>query len=109
MAQCGNPDAVRFFVEVIQQNTHGSSNQAEQQRSCHRSTPIGGAVFIACQKHIGKRFEDGLEFTPAMRVGCLMYIAFLYENREAVSPVEHSELPMAISALWSVYRDVGVY
>ncbi|EFN7311009.1 phage gp6-like head-tail connector protein, partial [Escherichia coli] len=53
--------------------------------------------------------EDGLEFTPAMRVGCLMYIAFLYENREAVSPVEHSELPMAISALWSVYRDVGVY
>ncbi|EFB9905726.1 TPA: head-tail connector protein, partial [Escherichia coli] len=56
-----------------------------------------------------KRFEDGLEFTPAMRVGCLMYIAFLYENREAVSPVEQSELPMAISALWSVYRDVGVY
>ena len=61
------------------------------------------------KRHIGKRFEDGLEFTPAMRVGCLMYIAFLYENREAVSPVEQSELPMAISALWSVYRDVGVY
>ncbi|EFC5289896.1 phage gp6-like head-tail connector protein [Escherichia coli] len=67
------------------------------------------AALEACQKHIGKRFEDGLEFTPAMRVGCLMYIAFLYENREAVSPVEQSELPMAISALWSVYRDVGVY
>ena len=65
------------------------------------------AALEARQKHIGKRFEDGLEFTPAMRVGCLMYIAFLYENREAVSPVEQSELPMAISALWSVYRDVG--
>ncbi|MCZ6343736.1 head-tail connector protein, partial [Escherichia coli] len=37
------------------------------------------AALEACQKHIGKRFEDGLEFTPAMRVGCLMYIAFLYE------------------------------
>ena len=67
------------------------------------------AALEACQKHIGKRFEDGLEFTPAIRLCCLMYIAFLYENREAVSPVEHSELPMAISALWSVYRDVGVY
>lgn len=40
------------------------------------------AALEACQKHIGKRFEDGLEFTPAMRVGCLMYIAFLYENRK---------------------------
>ena len=28
------------------------------------------AALEACQKHIGKRFEDGLEFTPAMRVGC---------------------------------------
>ncbi|MCZ5960388.1 head-tail connector protein, partial [Escherichia coli] len=33
------------------------------------------AALEACQKHIGKRFEDGLEFTPAIRVGCLMYIA----------------------------------
>lgn len=67
------------------------------------------AALEACQKHIGKRFEDGLEFTPAIRVGCLMYIAFLYENREAVSPVEQSELPMAISALWSVYRTSRAY
>lgn len=67
------------------------------------------AALEVCQTHIGKRFVDGLEFTPAIRVGCLMYVAMLYENREAVSELNLKEVPFAISSLWSTYRDVGVY
>lgn len=67
------------------------------------------AALEVCQKHIGKRFDDGLEFTPAIRIGCLMYVSQLYENRSMISDVESKEVPLAISALWSVYRDVGVY
>ena len=33
------------------------------------------------QKHIGKRFGAGLEFTPAIKIGCLMYVSQLYEYR----------------------------
>lgn len=67
------------------------------------------AAFEVCQKHIGKRFDNGLEFTPAIKAGCLMYIGMLYENREAVSDLNLKEVPFAISSLWSVYRDAGVY
>ncbi|HCM9217082.1 head-tail connector protein [Enterobacter cloacae] len=67
------------------------------------------AALEVCQKHIGKRFETGLEFTPAIKIGCLMYISLLYEYRTMISEAEMKEIPMAISALWSVYRDVGVY
>lgn len=67
------------------------------------------AALEVCQKHIGKRFGSGLEFTPAVKVGCLMYVSQLYEYRTTISDVETSEVPIAISALWSVYRDVGVY
>ncbi|HID4043653.1 TPA: head-tail connector protein [Pluralibacter gergoviae] len=67
------------------------------------------ASLEVCQKHIGKRFDDGLEFTPAIKIGCLMYVSQLYEYRTMVSDVEAKEVPLAISALWSVYRDVGVY
>ena len=58
---------------------------------------------------IGKRFGAGLEFTPAIKIGCLMYVSQLYEYRTMISDVEAKEIPLAISALWSVYRDVGVY
>lgn len=67
------------------------------------------AALEVCQKHIGKRFDDGLVFTPAIKVGCMMYVSQLYEYRAPISDVEAKEIPMAISALWSVYRDVGVY
>lgn len=67
------------------------------------------AALEVSQTHIGRRFGDSLDFTSAVRVGCLMYVSFLYENREMVSDVEKSEVPLAISALWSVYRDPGVY
>lgn len=67
------------------------------------------AALEVCQMHIGKRFDNGLEFTAAIKVGCLMYVSQLYEYRTTISDVETSEVPMAISALWSVYRDVGVY
>lgn len=67
------------------------------------------AALEVCQKHIGKRFDDGLTFTPAIKIGCLMYISLLYEYRTMISDVEAKEIPLAISALWSVYRDVGVY
>lgn len=67
------------------------------------------AALEVCQKHIGKRFDNGLEFTPAMKIGCLMYVSQLYENRSMTREVGMSEIPMTVSALWSVYRDVGVY
>ncbi|HIG8798072.1 TPA: head-tail connector protein [Raoultella terrigena] len=67
------------------------------------------ASLEVCQTHIGKRFDSGLIFSPAMKVGCMMYVGQLYESREMVSEAALKEVPMAISALWSVYRDVGVY
>ena len=70
--------------------------------------PVEAALEV-CQTHIGKRFGDSLDFTPAIRIGCLMYVAFLYEHREMVSDVENNVVPMSISMLWSVYRDPGVY
>ncbi|MDY4375041.1 head-tail connector protein [Pectobacterium carotovorum] len=67
------------------------------------------AALEVCQKHIGKRFDDELDFTAAIKVGCLMYVSQLYEYRATVSDVEVKEVPLAVSALWSVYRDPGVY
>ncbi|WP_312670693.1 head-tail connector protein [Pseudescherichia sp.] len=67
------------------------------------------AALEVCQQHIGKRFDAGLAFNPAIKVGCLMYISQLYEYRTTVSDIEAKEVPLAISALWSAYRDPGVY
>ncbi len=67
------------------------------------------AALEVCQKHIGKRFDSGLELTPAIKIGCLMYVSQLYEYRTMISDVESTEVPLTISALWSVYRDVGIY
>lgn len=67
------------------------------------------AALEVCQQHIGKRFDNGLEFTPAIKVGCLMYISLLYENREMAGHENLKEVPLTIGSLWSVYRDVGIY
>ncbi|WP_045960424.1 head-tail connector protein [Xenorhabdus poinarii] len=67
------------------------------------------AALEVCQQHIGKRFDKGLAFTPAMKVGCLLYIGLLYENRAMAADKELKEIPFTIKSLWSVYRDVGVY
>ncbi|MBC8947112.1 head-tail connector protein [Xenorhabdus indica] len=67
------------------------------------------AALEVCQQHIGKRFDKGLVFTPAIKVGCLLYIGLLYENREMATDVELKEVPFTIKSLWSVYRDVGIY
>ncbi|MTH45563.1 head-tail connector protein [Intestinirhabdus alba] len=67
------------------------------------------AALEVCQKHIGKRFDNGLEFTAAIKIGCLMYVSQLYEYRTMIGDTDAKEIPMAVSALWSVYRDVGVY
>ncbi|MDE9545079.1 head-tail connector protein [Xenorhabdus bovienii] len=67
------------------------------------------AALEVCQQHIGKRFDNGLAFTPAIKVGCLLYIGLLYENREMATDAELKEVPFTIKSLWSVYRDVGVY
>lgn len=67
------------------------------------------AALEVCQTHIGKRFDAGLEFTPAIKVGCLMYITHLYENRGMIDEVEKVEVPLTVSALWSTYRDLGVF
>ncbi|MDE9446105.1 head-tail connector protein [Xenorhabdus bovienii] len=67
------------------------------------------AALEVCQKHIGKRFDEGLELTPAIKVGCLLYIGLLYENRAMAIEAELKEIPFTIKSLWSVYRDVGIY
>ncbi|MCU5776333.1 head-tail connector protein [Erwiniaceae bacterium BAC15a-03b] len=70
------------------------------------------AALEVCQKHIGKRFATDtpeIQFNAALKVGCLMYISQLYEYRTSVNDVQTKEVPLAISALWSVYRDPGVY
>ena len=70
------------------------------------------AALEVCQKHIGKRFDSDtpdIDFNPALKVGCMMYISQLYEYRTTISDIEAKEVPFAISALWSAYRDPGVY
>ena len=73
------------------------------------------ATLEVCQKHIGKTFGDEetektIPFTPAIKIGCLMYIAYLYTNREAVTDLANLKpAPMTISALWEVYREPCAY
>ena len=73
------------------------------------------ATLEVCQKHIGKTFgeeetEKTIPFTPAIKIGCLMYIAYLYTNREAVTDLANLKpAPMTISALWDVYREPCAY
>ncbi len=38
-------------------------------------TTYAEAALEVCQQHIGKRFDNGLVFTPAIKVGCLLYMA----------------------------------
>ena len=73
------------------------------------------ATLEVCQKHIGKTFgeeetEKTIPFTPAIKIGCLLYIAYLYTNREAVTDLANLKpAPMTISALWEVYREPCAY
>ena len=73
------------------------------------------ATLEVCQKHIGKTFgeeetEKTIPFTPAIKIFCLMYIAYLYTNREAVTDLANLKpAPMTISALWEVYREPCAY
>lgn len=70
------------------------------------------AALEVCQMHIGKRFDSEppeLAFNAALKVGCMMYVSQLYEYRATISDVEAKEVPFAISALWSAYRDPGIY
>ena len=73
------------------------------------------ATLEVCQKHIGKTLgeeetEKTITFTPAIKIGCLMYIAYLYTNREAVTDLANLKpAPMTISALWEVYREPCAY
>lgn len=73
------------------------------------------ATLEVCQKHIVKTFreeetEKTIPFTPAIKIGCLMYIAYLYTNREAVTDLANLKpAPMTISALWEVYREPCAY
>lgn len=74
---------------------------------------IVAAVEVA-QKHIGKTFsneksEQTIIFNLAIKVGCLMYIAHLYANREITTDTTQSLIPMTVSSLWDVYREPCVY
>ncbi|QXD00413.1 head-tail connector protein [Klebsiella sp. PL-2018] len=66
------------------------------------------AALEVCQKHIGRRFDGGLEFNPAIKVGCLLLISHWYENRDLTAD-KVAELPFATTSLWNYYRSVGVY
>ena len=67
------------------------------------------------QNHIGKTFdientEKTIIFTHGIKAGCLMYIAYLYSNREAVTDLANlTPAPMAIKSLWEVYREPCIY
>ncbi|PJG81962.1 head-tail connector protein [Caviibacterium pharyngocola] len=67
------------------------------------------------QNHIGKTFSDEnsektVIFTQGIKAGCLMYIAYLYANREAVTDIANlNPVPMGIKSLWEVYREPCVY
>ena len=72
------------------------------------------AVFEVCQKHIGKTFgdketENTVPFTPAIKVGCLMYIGHLYSNREITTDAPQTLIPMTVKSLWDVYREPCAY
>ncbi|MGR6981270.1 head-tail connector protein [Testudinibacter sp. P27/CKL/0425] len=72
------------------------------------------AALEVAQQHIGKTFGDKtdantVKFNQAIKVGCLMYVAHLYANRELTTDTPLSMVPMAISALWDVYREPGIY
>ena len=72
------------------------------------------AAFEVCQKHIGKTFSDEetentVPFTPAIKVGCLMYIGHLYTNREITTDTQQTIIPMTIKSLWDVYREPCAY
>ncbi|MBD2782857.1 head-tail connector protein [Xenorhabdus szentirmaii] len=92
-------------------------NEIRQHCRIDESNTLEDALLVAyaeaalevCQQHIGKRFDSGLVFTPAIKVGCLLYIGLLYENREMATDAELKEVPFTIKSLWSVYREVGVY
>lgn len=72
------------------------------------------AAIEAAQNYIGKEFDEEhttttVKFTNGIRIGCLMFIAHLYANREAVSDVQQYEVPFAISHLWKPYREPCFY
>ncbi|MFU2048211.1 head-tail connector protein [Avibacterium gallinarum] len=66
------------------------------------------------QRHIGKTFAEEetattIPFYPTIKVGCLMYIAHLYTNREITTDINQTIVPMTIKSLWEVYREPCIY
>lgn len=66
------------------------------------------------KRHIGKEFSDiestnTIPFNASIKVGCLMYIAHLYANREITTDTQQTVIPMTIKALWDVYREPCVH
>ncbi|MGQ3663179.1 head-tail connector protein [Citrobacter braakii] len=70
---------------------------------------LRSAALIACQRHIGKKFDADLKWDNALKVGCLMFISHLYGDREMVADFEKTTVPLTVDALWSVYRDPGIH
>ena len=72
------------------------------------------AAIEAAQNYIGKQFgeantESTVIFTYGVRIGCLMFIAHLYANRESVTDVQQYEVPMSVTYLWKPYREPCFY
>lgn len=72
------------------------------------------AAIEAAQNYIGKEFDEEnttttVKFTNGIRIGCLMFIAHLYANRESVTDVQQYEVPMSVTYLWKPYREPCFY
>ena len=72
------------------------------------------AAIEAAQNYIGKEFDEEhttttVRFTNGIRIGCLMFIAHLYANRESVTDVQQYEVPMSVTYLWKPYREPCFY
>ncbi|MBF0786101.1 phage gp6-like head-tail connector protein [Muribacter muris] len=76
-------------------------------------TLLADSALEAAQHHIGKTWgEENTDktviFTKGVKVGCLMFIGHLYANREAVADIQLHQVPLAISSLWNVHRELGI-
>lgn len=71
---------------------------------------INGYIVAAleiCQKHIGRRFDDGLEFNPALKVGCLLLVGHWYEHRE-IAAEKRPSFPLALRHCGTTTGNTGV-
>ncbi|MGC7589258.1 head-tail connector protein [Bisgaard Taxon 46] len=104
---------IKQFIELIEIKAHLNIEEDFDLDDELLSIYAETALEVA-QRHIGKTFGDKetdttIPFNTSIKVGCLMYIAHLYTNREMTTDIEQTIIPMTIKSLWDVYREPCVY